>query len=96
MNRSQSELLVLLERIFADDYIEPSERVELRTFAAQHQLAPAQVIEVVMAFVAATWGEVIADGVVTEAERRRLAALVDGLHLPDESLPPEVRRALGD
>jgi len=45
-------------------------------------------------FVQRTWGEVIADNVVTEEERARLWTVVDGLHLPEAVVPAPMWAAI--
>ncbi len=93
-NQSQRDLAALIERIFADGSVDDSERQELREFWAQRQLSVKLVREVVEAFARKTWGEVMADGVVTPDERRRLWAVVDALHLPEASMPAEMWRVI--
>lgn len=94
LNETQRDLAALIERIFDDGVVDPAEREQLRDFWRQRGLTVAQVRQVVDAFVARVWGEVIADGVITADERQRLSAVRDGLRLPDEVLPDPVRRAL--
>ena len=50
--------------------------------------------ELVDVFVQRTWGEVIADNVVTEEERARLWTVVDGLHLPEAVVPAPMWAAI--
>jgi uncharacterized membrane protein YebE (DUF533 family) len=94
LNETQRDLAALIERIFADGVIDPAERQTLQDFWRQRGLTVPQVRQVVDAFVARVWGEVIADGVVTAEERGRLNAVVQGLRLPEEALPGPVRKAL--
>jgi hypothetical protein len=86
-NQAQQDLAALIDRIFADGKVDPAEREELRSFWTARQLTVKQVRAVVDAFVGKTWGEVIADGVVTAQERDRLWAVVEGLHLPEAVVP---------
>ncbi len=93
---SQQDLAALVDRIFADGKIEPAEREELRRFWAARGLSVSQVRTVVDAFVARVWGEVLADGVITEEERARLRAVVSGLRLPEAALPELLRKAVAE
>ena len=92
---AQHDLAQLIDRVFADGVVQPAEREELRRFWAQRGMTVGQVREVVEQFLTKTWGEVIADGVVTENEAERLRAVVDGLHLPDSVMPAPMRAILG-
>jgi uncharacterized tellurite resistance protein B-like protein len=94
LSQAQRELSELIDRIFADGKIEPEEREQLRSFWANRGLTVGQVRAVVDSFVARVWGEVNADGQITDEERTRLRAVVSGLRLPDEVLPPAVRWAV--
>jgi hypothetical protein len=93
-NQAQQDLAALIDRIFADGRVDPDEREELRRFWTTRQLAVKQVRAVVDVFVSKTWGEVIADGVVTDQERERLWAVVEGLHLPEAVLPEPMWKAI--
>jgi hypothetical protein len=93
-NQSQQDLAALIDRIFADGKVDPAEREVLRTFWSSRALTVAQVRAVVDRFVDRLWGEVISDGVVTADERRKLWAVVDGLHLPQAVLPDPVWQAI--
>lgn len=92
---AQQDLAALIDRIFADGVVQPAEREELRRFWAQRGMTVSQVREVVERFVAQTWGEVMADGVVTGDETERLRAVVDGLHLPESVMPAPMQQILG-
>lgn len=94
LTKTQQDLATLIERIFEDGVVDPAERQELQDFWRQRGLTVSQVRQVVDAFVARVWGEVIADGVITSDERVRLSAVREGLRLPDEVLPEPVRKAL--
>ena len=93
-NQAQQDLAALIDRVFADGKVDSAEREELRGFWAQRQMTLKNVREVVDAFVEKTWGEVIADGVVTDGERERLWAVVDGLHLPEAVVPEAMWRVI--
>jgi hypothetical protein len=94
LNQTQKELAALIERIFEDGVVDSEEREELQAFWRQRGLTVPQVREVVDQFVLRVWGEVIADGVITAEERARLAAVKEGLRLPDEVIPEPVREAV--
>ena len=92
--QAQQDLAALIDRVFADGKVDNAEREELRGFWAQRQMPLKEVRAVVDAFVEKTWGQVIADGVVTGAERDRLWAVVDGLHLPESVVPEAMWRVI--
>jgi hypothetical protein len=92
--QAQRDLAALIDRVFADGKVDNAERDELRGFWAKRQMPLKEVRAVVDTFVEKTWGQVIADGVVTETERERLWAVVDGLHLPESVVPEAMWRAI--
>ena len=94
MDKNQEDLGALLVRIFEDGVVDSSEREELRQFWIKRGMTVPQVRAVVDQFLARIWGEVMEDGVITPEERGRLKAAVEGLNLPLEVLPGEVRAAL--
>ncbi len=95
MTRTQEQLAELVTRIFADGVVTQAERDELHRLYREGGLTVPQVREVFAAFVAQTWGEVIADGEVSTEERRKLATILHELHLPADILPPQMRIVLG-
>ena len=88
LTQAQKDLAALIDRIFADGKVEDSERAELRQFWTKQGMSVKQVREVVDAFVGRIWGEVMADHVVSREEKQKLWAIVNGLHLPEEAMPP--------
>lgn len=94
LNQAQQELTELIDRIFADGEVAPEEREQLRSFWANRGMTVSQVRNVVDAFVARVWGEISADGQISDDERARLHAVVAGLRLPVEVLPEPIRAAL--
>jgi hypothetical protein len=94
LNKAQQELSELIDRIFADGLVEAEEREQRRGFWANRGLTVSQVRKVVDVFVTRVWGEVSADGQITDDERERLRAVVAGLRLPAEVLPEPIRAAL--
>jgi hypothetical protein len=79
----------MLARIFSDAKASESERAELKGYLSSGKLSMAEIKEVFEDFVQTTWKITMADGVVSEIERQRLAAIVNVLGLEIESLPAE-------
>src|SRR5436190_20837030 len=94
MRSAQRALLSLVDKIFADGILSPSERNELHTLYETGGLSVREVREVFSTFIAKTWGEVMADGFVTPEERQKLLTIVVELRLPPEMVPPEVAREI--
>ena len=90
MRPAQEELLSLVDRIFADGVVAASERSELVSLYRDAGLSVPEVKEVFTAFLQKTWGESIADGVLTDEERRKLATIVRELRVPTDCVPPIV------
>jgi hypothetical protein len=84
----------LLEVIFDDGIMEPAERDRLAEFT--QSMDKTVVLDVFKKFVAAKWGEVISDDVVTRTEWRLLGHIVLELELKLEDLPHQARMALKD
>jgi hypothetical protein len=80
MRHAQRALLILVERLFAEeDTITEEEREELECL----QLGPGEVREVFRTFLRATF----AGDEIAPADRRRLLAIAYRLHLPEELVP---------
>ena len=94
MSPAQQELLALVGRIFADGIVDASERSELVSLYRAGGLSVPEVRAVFSAFLERTWGESIADGVLTDDERGKLAAIVRELRLPSECVPAIVGRVV--
>lgn len=86
---SDSELMALLERIFADGIVEVEERAALERVG--HERSESRAI--FQRFLAKKWGEVLADGVITSQERLLLHRIVEALGLEREDLPEQLRLA---
>ena len=84
----------MLARIFSDATAEESERAELKGYLSSGALSMAEIKEVFADFAQTTWKITMADGVISDVERKRLKAIVDVLGLEPESLPEEWVRAL--
>ncbi len=84
----------MLARIFSDAVVEDAERSELEAYLASGALSAAEVQEVVADFVATTWKITMADGVITDVEKKRLAEIVKVLRLDPAALPAEWAKAL--
>lgn len=87
MRPAQEGLLSLVERIFEDGVVTASERSELASLYRGAGLTVPEVKEVFAAFLKKTWGETIADGLITNEERTKLATIVRELRMPVESVP---------
>ena len=79
----------MLARIFSDATAEESERAELKGYLSSGTLTMAEIKEVFADFVQTTWKITMADGVVSEIERKRLKEIVEVLGLEPETLPEE-------
>lgn len=90
MRPAQEALAALIERIFADGVVTPAEKVELKALYRDKGLTVPEVRHVFTKFLKDTWGEVLADGVVTKDERTKLNLIVSELMLPADALPPEM------
>jgi hypothetical protein len=84
----------MLARIFSDASVEDAERAELKAYLSSGVLSMAEIKDVFADFVQTTWKITMADGVVTDTERKRLHEIVDVLGLEIDSLPEEWARAI--
>lgn len=82
----------MLARIFSDATAEPEERDELRAYLSSGALSVPDIKEVFEDFVATTWKITMADGVVSDVEKKRLREIVDVLGLERDVLPVEWAR----
>lgn len=71
-----------------------SERSELVSLYRGAGLTVPEVKEVFAAFLKRTWGEAIADGVLTNEESAKLATIVRVLRIPAESVPMAASAAI--
>jgi uncharacterized membrane protein YebE (DUF533 family) len=79
----------MLARIFSDATVDDSERSELKAYLSSGALAVTDVKEVFDDFVATTWKITMADGVVSDVEKKRLVEIVRELGLDPSVLPAE-------
>lgn len=79
----------MLARIFSDATAEPHEREELRAYLSSGILSLPEIKDVFEDFVQTTWKITMADGVVSDIEKKRLREIVDVLALQREVLPVE-------
>lgn len=79
----------MLARIFSDAAVDDAERGELRAYLSSGALSVPELKEVFEDFVATTWKITMADGVVSEIERKRLKEIVRVLGLDASILPLE-------
>ncbi|HXU01104.1 MAG TPA: hypothetical protein VN903_08935 [Polyangia bacterium] len=91
--QAKDQLSALIQRVMADDKIEPNEREELQAVYRQALLTVSDVKEVLARYVRSVQDEVLADGKVTEDERKRCRAVVSELKIPP-SLLPDVFKAI--
>ena len=84
----------MLARIFSDATAEASERAELKAFLATSPLSADEIKATIEEFVQQTWKITLADGVITDTEKKRLKEIVDVLGLDRGALPPEWVKAL--
>ena len=84
----------MLARIFSDATAENAERAELKAYLSSGVLSMADIKDVFADFVQTTWKITMADGVVTDTERKRLHEIVDVLGLEIDTLPEEWARTL--
>lgn len=86
----------MLARIFSDANADPHERAELKTWLSTCEMPMAEIKEVFEDFVATTWKITMADGVVTDQEKKRLLEIVDVLALEIDVLPTEWAQIITD
>jgi tellurite resistance protein len=84
----------MLARIFSDATAEQTEREELRAYLSSDALGVAEIQEVFEDFVQTTWKITMADGVVSDVEKKRLREIVEVLGVSREMLPQEWLRLL--
>ena len=84
----------MLARIFSDATAEESERAELKGYLSSGVLSMAEIKEVFDDFVQTTWKITMADGVVSDIERKRMTEIVDVLGLEPDALPVDWVKAL--
>jgi tellurite resistance protein len=92
---AKRKLKGMLARIFSDATADEAERAELVTFLSSGDLSIAEIQAVFQDFVETTWKITLADGVISETERQRLAEIVRVLGLEREALPVEWSRIVG-
>jgi uncharacterized tellurite resistance protein B-like protein len=85
--QAKDQLATLIARVMEDGRIEPSEREELQAVYRQALLTVSDVKEVLGRYVRSVLDDVLADGKVTDDERRRCRAVVSELKIPPSLLP---------
>jgi hypothetical protein len=85
--QAKEQLSVLIRRVMEDGKIEPGEREELQAVYRQALLTVGDVKDVLAGYVRAVNDEVLADGKVTDDERRRCRAVVSELKIPPSLMP---------
>jgi tellurite resistance protein len=87
-------LLGKLAHIFFDAVVDDAEKSSLRASLASGELSTKELREVFEEFVATTWKETMADGIVSDIEKQRLREIVRVLGLDAAILPKEWRALL--
>jgi len=85
--QAKEQLSALIQRVMEDGKIEPGEREELQTVYRQAILTVSDVREVLGRYIKSVQDEVLADGKVTDEERKRCRAVVSELKIPPTLLP---------
>jgi len=85
--QAKEQLSALIQRIMEDGKIDPGEREELQAVYRQALLTVSDVREVLGRYVKSVQDEVLADGKVTDEERKRCRAVVSELKIPPTLLP---------
>ncbi len=85
-----------LVKVFDDGVLEPHEQKELRELYGLGKLTLIDVRDVFGIFLRDTWATAMADGVLEDAEKAKLRAIVAGLKLPSDLVPEDVKRAIAD
>ena len=93
---AKRKLKGMLARIFSNAAAEEAERTELRDYLASGALTADEIHEVVDDFVKTTWKITIADGVVSDIEKKRLREIVRVLELDRKNLPDDWAKAIAD
>jgi uncharacterized tellurite resistance protein B-like protein len=93
--QAKERLAALIERVMADGTIDAGEREEMQAFFAQELLAVGDVRDVMSRYLRAVQDEVLADGRVTDEERKRVRAVVTELKIPPALWPGEIRAIVG-
>lgn len=94
MSHTPEDLRKLLDRIFADEIVEPHEREELSAYRAS--LPADATLRVFRKFIQDKWGEVMADDVITPHERALLSRIINELSIQLLDLPEQAQHALRD
>jgi uncharacterized tellurite resistance protein B-like protein len=93
--QAKERLAALIERVMADGTIDAGEREEMQAFFAQELLTVGDVRDVMSRYLRAVQDEVLADGRVTDEERKRVRAVVTELKIPPALWPGEIRAIVG-
>jgi len=85
--QAKEQLSALIQRVMEDGKIEPGEREELQAVYRQAIFTVSDVREVLGRYIKSVQDEVLADGKVTDEERKRCRAVVSELKIPPTLLP---------
>ena len=92
---ARKDLTDMLTRVFEDSVADEGELNVLIAHLMSGALSAGEVQEVMEAFVQNTWKQTMADGVISDLEKKKMRAIVDALGLQNsDTLPASWRRAL--
>ena len=91
--QAKDQLSALIKRVMADGQIEPREHEELQAVYRQALLTVSDVKDVLGRYVRSVTDEVLADGKVTEEERKQCRAVVSELKSRLRFCPRASRRS---
>lgn len=92
---ARKQLADLLPRVMRDGQLDAVEQDELKRFLLSGVLDRQAVRDVFAAYLEGLRAAIMADGVVTDDERARLANVIRQLRIPESFLPPEIKQILG-
>ena len=93
---AKRKLKGMLARIFSDASAEAAEKEELLAYLSSGALRVSEVQEVFEDFIQTTWKITMADGVVSDIEKKRLREIAKVLGVTEETLPPQWAKLLRD
>ena len=85
----------VVRRVLADGTIDDTEREELQSLYRQAVLTVSDVRCVIGRYLLTVQDDILADGLVTEAERQRCRAVVSELKIPEGLLSPQLKAIVG-
>ena len=97
-NPREAKILLrnLLEHFLQDGQIDPAERSVMEHFYKEAALTVTDVTEVFSEYLDALKDDVLADGVVTDEERKRCRGAIAALKIPPELVSPAMAKIVGE